>query len=412
MATLPNKPVKLPVTEKMLIKWAGQRVFNEGQALFKSGAVAKASYDHPQAKGVITYGNRELHSEFRILDDLSVENQCPCRDNQERGLICAHLIAVANTLIIRHSDPERMQKAQEEQRQAERLAEMDESDYLQRVPPGTPGAEESAIHITLNDSWQEELREGSISLRIQLNLNGQLIALSEVGSDRTLTLSKSDEALLFVLEDIAEGPAQDQMKMSVRDFLNVLRLSSGKTLNWPGLPEPARVNDIEMTTHLRMEMDPENGELILMVHTELPFMDTGRLPTYIVTGKSGWIYDAGHFWKLAGVLPGPLQSVYSNPIVVERPFVPRFMETELPLIQEHIQVETDVYPDLFSLAPAEPRFLLKVKGSPASISGKLFAEYGNRAYTLVAGKADAFEGPAIDFGPVGKMVDRSRVRGN
>jgi hypothetical protein len=65
------------------------------------------------------------------------------------------------------------------------------------------------------------------------------------------------------------------------------------------------------------------------------------------------------------------------------------MKTELPLIQEHIQIETEVYSDLFSLAPADPRFVLKVKGSPASISGELFATYGNGAYTLVAGKADA-----------------------
>ena len=389
MPTLSNTHVKLPVTEKMLIHWAGQRVFNEGQALFKSGAVAQADYTHPDVKGILTYGNRELHSGFRILDDQSVENRCPCRDNKERGLICSHLIALANALIVRHSDPERMRKAQEERRRAERLSKLDESDYLQRVPLGTGGAEDATVILSLDKGWEEQMQKGRIALNAQVDISGKRIALSKVSKDRSLALSKSDEALLFVLEDIAEGPAQDRMETSIADFLNVLRLSAGKSIVLPGRDEPAMVNDIEMTPMLRMDMDPENGELILMIHTELPFMNSGRLPIYIVSGKSGWIYDAGHFWKLNRVLPGPLQSIYSNPIVVERPSVPRFMSSELPLILNNIQVETDIYQDLFTIAPAEPRFHLQVKGSPASVSGELLAQYGNGAYTMIASKADA-----------------------
>lgn len=395
MPLTPQQFTRLPVTEKMLINWAGERVFKEGQSLFRSGAVQTADYEHPLVSGVLSYGNRELRCEFRLAEDLSVENRCPCRDNQDRGLICPHLIAVSYALIIRQSDPERMRQAAEEQRRARRLAEFSDDDYLTRVDAGTSGARGAALRLTLSSDWRAGVGRDTLNLRCELVADHTTVGLGEADRRTAWSLDASDDSLLYVLEDICEGPARTDIEMSVRDFLSVLKLRAGKTLELEGGGEPAHVNDIVMSPLLTMEMDTRTGELILAVHTELPFMDPDHFPVYLIAGRQGWVFDAGHFWKMDRVLPGPLQSVYAKPMVVERPSVPRFMNTELPLIQAHIQVQTDVYPDLFSIAPARPVFLLHVKGSPASMAAELIAEYGDGAYRLVAGKADAAGGFAL-----------------
>ena len=122
--------MKLPFTETILREWAGWRAFRDGKILFKRGVVEKVDYDHPYVTGQLSIGIRGMRSKFEILDDGLVENLCPCRDNQEKGLICTHLVAMGLELVRRHSDPQRAAKIEKEKRRAERLERMDEANYL------------------------------------------------------------------------------------------------------------------------------------------------------------------------------------------------------------------------------------------------------------------------------------------
>ena len=91
---------------------------------------------------------------------------------------------------------------------------------------------------------------------------------------------------------------------------------------------------------------------------------------------------------MSKILPGPLATIYKEPIAIERSAVPRFLRAELPMISEYMPMDAGITPDLFTMEPADPLFLLKVKGSPASLSIRLFASYGDGEFELVAGKAD------------------------
>ena len=102
---------KILFTEKNLKDWAGWRAFRDGKSLFTRGVVEKVTYEHPLITGTLNLGPRGMRSKFKVLDNGLVDNLCPCRDNQERGLICSHLVAMGMEVIRRNADPVHKEKA-------------------------------------------------------------------------------------------------------------------------------------------------------------------------------------------------------------------------------------------------------------------------------------------------------------
>ena len=373
--------------------WAGSAVFRDAQTLYDRGAVQESAFEAPLIRGTLSFGNRTIMTRAKVHPDGTCENLCPCRDSTERGIICAHVIAVGLALVRRHTDPDRERKHIEEARKAARLAKVDEAAYLKRVTTPQAGAQPARVALCLAAGWQEACtgalrgEAGRIPLLCALELKGERKRIDEVPTNQTYFLAKKDESLLFVLEDICEGPVRSRVELGPADLINVLNLHTGKPLRAEGHADDIVVNAAPMQSILKMELDPATGELVLDLHTELPFSVNGHRPTYVVAGKAGWVYDSGHFWPLQGLLPLPLRMVYTGPIRVPREAVPRFLQHELPILQQHLTVQTDVTLDLFTIEPATPKFRLQVKGSPASLAATLHAEYGK--YTLVAGKQDA-----------------------
>ncbi len=379
--------MSLPFTQKILMDWAGATVFRDARALFDRGAVRQAEYTPPVLKGAIAWGNREIKTAARVLDDRSCENLCPCRDSTERGIICAHVVAVGLELLRRASDPERERLRLEEARRAARQAALAGNAFIRRAGPDEQGVVHAGIRIELAAGWEAGAAAGRVPILAYAEYRGGRQLLDQVPRDLPLHLSRKDEAILFVLEDICEGPARGRLELALPDFINLLELHVGRPLFAADHPEPLTVNAARMQSVLRMDLDHENGELILMIHTELPFLKPAEFPLYITTGRAGWVYGAGHFWPLANLLPDPLRAVYREPVSVPREAVPHFLKAEAPLLGGLMTVESDISLDLFTIEPETPRLRLVVRGSPASLAATLSAEYAG-GLALVAGKAD------------------------
>ena len=382
-----------PITSKMVASWAGPRIFRDGQALLDRGLVQEALYEPPFIRGSVQWAGRPLRTAAKLLADGSVESNCPCRDSTERGIICAHVVAVGLDLARRAVDPELDAKRQAEMRRAARLARIDDSAYIRRAGPETPGAVPAQLRLTVGREWRAGWQAGQIAMRAEAVYAGGTHLLDSVPRDLPLMLSRSDENLLFVLEDIAEGPARGNLLVSRRDFLNLLELHAGRALAIESLAAPSIVNTVRLTSLLRLDLDRETGELILMIHTELPFARAAEIPFYLVLGRAGWVFGSDQFWPIENLLPEPLHGIYERPEVIARAAVPRFVERELPLLSQLARVETDVTSDLFTIDPAVPRFRLVIRGSPASLAATLYAEYGEKS--LVAGKAEPANGFAV-----------------
>ena len=394
----------VPFTEKILNDWAGHQTFKEGKRLFEKGKVEKVSFDPPFVTGQLSIGIRGMRSKFEVLKDGLVENHCPCRENREEGRICAHLVALGLEAVRLYSDPMRVDKMEEEKRRAERLAAFDDSAYHTRDSDGTP----AKLRITLKQSWRERLADGQVPMRCAMEFDGKVLPLNEVPKTLPLALSPADDNLLFVLEDISEGPAKGKLTASLSDFINILELCGGKEIYEGGLDGYLMVDESITATDVHMQLDENSGELVLHIFPEqelvarkdaksqrsseqnLPLGDLASLrdaPIYVVSGGNGWILQDGIFTKLEKVLPGPMRKIYDAPVHIPRDAVPAFMKNELPMLEKLIRVETNITPDMLSLSPAKPRFRLKVEGTQTALSATLYAEYG--IVQLVAGRDEA-----------------------
>jgi len=375
----------LPFTHKILQDWAGWKAFRDGKTLFERGVVHKVEYDPPFVSGELAVGMRGMRCKFEVLPDGLVDNLCPCRDNQERGLICQHLVALGLEAVKQYSDPLREEKAQQERRRAERLQQVDESCYITRVPANHPKAVSAILRLRLAGSWRELAAGGRFPLLCTADFQGKNVPLDEVPAGLPLAFTPRDENLLFVLDDICDGPARGRLAASEADFINILQLCINKPLFEEGSTEPFTVLPETVSTFLRMEFDEASGELNLSMHTEQA--GASGSPLFIIGSRDGWVLDGRTFRKLDELLPIPLRVIYHHPTRIPRPAVPNFLNRELPSLSSLIRVETSVSADLISLTPAEPRFRLVVSGSQASLSAKLYAEYGDTV--LIAGRDEA-----------------------
>jgi superfamily II DNA or RNA helicase len=375
-----------PISHQILINWAGQRVFQDAQSLSGRGLVQDVAYEPPFVTGTILWSNRPLKTAVRILQNGTAENHCPCRDSKERGIICAHVVALCVELIRRQNNPQIEARRQEELRRAAHIQNMDEGAYLKRARTGAPGSVSAGIRLTLGAGWRAGLAAGHVPLSCAVVIGNETIAIDQIAAGTCIGLSQKDEAILFVLEDIAGGPAPAHLSLKQEEFASLLYLLQGLPLHEEGAAAPLTVAAAKLVSYLHLDLDRDNGELILMLHTEVPFLKPSEHPLYLVVGRHGWVFGAGHFWPLEQILPDPVRSIYAAPVIIAREAVPRFLQTELPVLTGFMRLESDLSPDLFTIEPAAPRFRLLVRGSPASLAATLNAEYNGIA--LVAARND------------------------
>ena len=344
-----------------LTEWAGNRKFEEGRHLFLKGAVLSLEYEPPLVRGEVSYGARRLRTAFRLLDDGSVESRCPCYDNLERGIVCAHVVALGLELQRRLNDPERLARAEEERRRAERAARFHESDYLRRGPAG-PDTVPATLILSLLPNWTGIGRGGRAGVGCAMKSNSICCPIGEAPKTHTFAFSPADEALLFVLEDIADGPCPSHVEAGPQDFVNILRLMEGRAFVVGG-GEFVPVHADRVETHLRASLDTSNGEIVLSLET--PALGrNGADRLYLLDRRGGYLFANGAFRPLAAVLPEPLRDVYRGPVRIPRPGVPRFLRVEVPALSRLLPVICDIGPEMLTIVPERRS---RIPGSTACV---------------------------------------------
>ncbi len=386
-------------SQKLLKEWAGEAVFRDARLLYERGAVLDVAFDPPYLEGTLSFGNRSLKTRAKIDKDGTCDNLCPCRDSTERGIICAHVIALGMVMAKRREAEVARQtiKSGEELEKAARVAEVDEDAYLKRMVVASSHPERSEVTLVLDRDWASASQLArEVKLRCLIRKQGAVMPVDQIRRGETVALSKEDDALMFVLEDILEGPVPERFSVRAQDFANLLKLREGRMVHLDD-GRHIQVGSTPLSSVLQVDMHRDSGELILALRTELPFMREGDAPVYVVQGKRGWVQGGGHFWPLEHVLPGPFQEIYAGPVRITRDAILRFFDVELPLIEREIVVVTDLHRDLFSVEPETPRFLLEIRGSQASLAATLQADY--QGTQMIPGRANgavAFAHPDPD----------------
>ncbi len=372
----------IEITERMLLDWAGERKLQDARRLLEREVVEDLAIELPVIRGTLRSAVRSLRTGFRILQRGCIESLCPCYESRERGVVCAHVIALALAVRQRHLDSAASARRREEEEHAARVAALPPSAFLRRAAAGQPG-EPAEIILVLPADWPDRWAAGRVDVAALARIRGRCVPLDEVPRDLPLLLSPRDERLLFVAEDIAVG-AQGRFALGRGDVLSLFDAAAGGSLPL----EDGRALTLHETpavaSRLRLDLDPTTGELLLSVETDLP--GGGGAMVHLVGRRRGWAGTATDLWRLSTVLAEPFHPVYSGPVRVPRLAVPQFLHHEWPGLAAAMPHEAAVTAEMLDLRPARPAVHVVARGSPASLNVTLFAVYdGTR---LVAGKSD------------------------
>ena len=359
-------------THELLIGWGGEKVFAHGLRLGNGGSVVKAEWDpatHKATGEILLSDRREQRTGFTLFDDGHILSDCPCKTNREFAMVCPHVIALALVLMYRMNDPEAEAKHQAELRTARRVAEVDPRSYIQRRLSGP----RMRVLLTWGRDFVREFYRGGVQAQLALvDEAGVRHAPEEPALREGVRLSKGDDNLLSVLEDICEGPATSEIRLAPGDFLNIIAMRT----------QAARVRCV-----LKAEYFEEDGQFELFPWAELPFEHVASADRFLVHGSTGFVWTTPlteqgegtpRFVPLANVLKGPFQSIYKHDEVIPRAAMPAFIRDNLPVLRQQIEVQMSPSEEFFRFVPDAPVIHVKLSGSRASVSAQLFARYGDQ----------------------------------
>ncbi|MEI9893111.1 MAG: SWIM zinc finger family protein [Chthoniobacter sp.] len=89
----------IPITERFLSDAGGWQALKQARSLQQMGRVIAAQYEPPLLEGRVREGEQEYRTGLKILSASKVENLCTCRESRQRGVICAHALAVGLEII-------------------------------------------------------------------------------------------------------------------------------------------------------------------------------------------------------------------------------------------------------------------------------------------------------------------------
>src|SRR5580704_4614809 len=94
------------LNDALFAKLAGWEAVKAARALIAAGRVVSSDWQPPTLRGVVQEGATNLRAGLVIKSASDAENLCPCRESRQRGLICAHSVAVGlHQIKSRISDP-------------------------------------------------------------------------------------------------------------------------------------------------------------------------------------------------------------------------------------------------------------------------------------------------------------------
>ncbi len=366
------------LTIETLISWGGDSVFNRALKMAHSGKVVSASWNaqtHEVSGKIATPTGWDMPVKFDLLDNGTIKSKCPCRDNQEYGQVCPHVVAIGLLLMDRANNPEAKAREQAEIRAAQRMAQINPDAYIKRSPNGIP----VRVSLRWTKNAKQEFYSGGVKAKLFfIDAAKNRYLPDDPRLKNGIKLSPANENLLCVLEDICAGPASHEITLEPLDFINILELMTSA--------EPVEVE-------LHAEYFEENGHFALFPFAKLPFAHIASSDKFFVHGNKGFVCAENidespsrgeKYYPIKKVLPGPFQIVYKEDQIITREAMPAFIYNNLPLLQREVEVKLSPSEDMFKFIPDKPVILIRLSGTRASLSAQAYARYGEKEIVCYA----------------------------
>ncbi len=196
-------------TFKTLINWGGDACFRQAMSIAQRGGVVEAQwddFDHVITGKISLPNGWDMPVKVEVLDDGTVISHCPCRMNQESGMVCPHVVALGLYLMV-NTMPDPPPKATSDNATTEDLPPPEEeeksvAETLTRYVPMKP-----RIRATLSGNL------GSLSIILEADYAGALWECGELGPvDEVVAVDPSDRYLRFTRSLPDEAAAIELVK--------------------------------------------------------------------------------------------------------------------------------------------------------------------------------------------------------
>src|SRR6266446_2371387 len=82
------------LSDALLAKLAGWEAVKKARGLLAGEQVLNSDWQPPMLRGMVQESSATYRAAMVIRSASDAENLCPCRDSRQRGIICAHAVAV------------------------------------------------------------------------------------------------------------------------------------------------------------------------------------------------------------------------------------------------------------------------------------------------------------------------------
>jgi len=343
------------LSDILLAKLAGWDAVKQARALLAAGRVLSSEWQPPDLRGVVQEGSTSYRAGLVIRSPSDADNLCTCRDARQRGLICAHSVAVGlHFLKGRNAPPVPKENVK---------AAPAKAPTLLRALAGQTG-EDLELFLILPPNFAIAATRGKVMLYIEAKLRNGRVPLEALPLDTAFALDVHDAALLDGVEEINHGGKPTMLLLESQQLTEVLPRLVGHPRVTLGKTQPIEIVKDPLGLSVKAHLE-SNGEIVLFL--------VGPKPDGIIAGEVPWVFKRNILQPLG--LSGELGELLRGPLRISRQSIPAFLNLDWPKLAGN--VEADFALDDFELEPAAPEFKLHLAGGLAVLEAKLDCFYGS-----------------------------------
>jgi superfamily II DNA or RNA helicase len=352
---------QVTLTQELLARLAGWEAIQEARSLLASGRVIESDWQSPRLLGVVREGNGTHRAGLLIRSETDADNLCPCRASRQRGLICAHSVAVGlHRIRVQNPLPPPVES---KPTASPKAARSPNSRALRRAASGETG-EPLALHIILPPNFAQAVAQGRAMLCLEGSWRGGRKPLNALPRDMRFSLDERDAALLDAIEALADGETPGMIVLE-QDLLTRLlpllvehsNITLGKNRRVDVFADPVRIG-------IRASLEP-GGEIRLETD--------GCVPAGLIGRTTPWVFFQDTLRPLG--LPPNLMELLTGPMQIPRQRVPSFLLVDWPELVARCNVQAGFALEDFTLEPIAPQFRLHLTGGLAMLQARLECIY-------------------------------------
>lgn len=372
----------MELNDALFAKLAGWEAVKQARTLLVGNRVLSSEWQPPTLKGTVQEGSTTLRAGLVIRSASDADNLCPCRDSRQRGLICAHSVAVGLHYVKGQTPVPQTTDKKPVKSEPAKVVPKASSKAIQRAAIGERG-EPLEIFAILPPNFAEAATKGRVMLYLEGKWQGGRVPLNALPLSTPFQLTEQDSALLNGVEQLAEGDTPAMLMLNASQLVELLPKLAGHPNMTLGKTQTLEISNDPLPLKIEATLQ-ENGEIVLRLK--------GAIPNGLLRGATSWAFQGTKLQPLG--LPAGLENLLNGPLRMLRNQVPQFLNIEWPRLAANSDVAANFSLEDFELEPATPRFKLHLAGGLAMLEAKLECFYGDKPVASMAADSPWLADPA------------------